>query len=1060
MNEQKTRIRKWINKALYSPLFITIIFFVINALIFIVQKILSVDLTVYEKFLKSIDYFFLRIGNLIINNNKDNIFYRIINMVSVVLVSGMSIYLLKKIYRKFREFIRGIDDRAILGVNIILITLYSLYTVSIIINVFNTINILYGFCQNIIGFLSKLLSIDSIESSPGNVFGFNLIVRFALVIFAMYFITKVKNIWYYFFVEKVVVEDDKIKVVSQQDRKGHLRFIRFFYDEASNKLLISNIVTAATIMAGLGLMGAVGISDELKNGQILNSCIDLLTKILQVSSIDKTPLSQPEPISTTINTVFRIITGGVYLLSAVIAMYIIWVFLRAGQGKKVGRHIKIICISVSLIAVVLLVAYLIANNIESLEKPVTTILKIVIPLLIAVFVIKWVLVQIYTASYKKVVTHCLAIIKKYVEFFVEKMKRIIRSTCGPLYKDLTKTKKNHKILYAAAKFCAIASLLTTFLGLISFFKGTILTLNIFVSIISIVICFCITAGVQYAMLNIGMIIGKYIGIIFEKNNNILKSKIADADKWYIKIYKWIKESFQCTPERLKRIVIVLVLFATYLVPMTVSSLFSFASIFSGMSWLGGYRDTVNKNVWNKALSQSKQIMEKVVEDYNSGNIAIMKKADNVFEKYTEYYNAISAWNNKHSGKSILSYQTDGHTLEFKNKTKGMKNYKNAINTVLMEDRYDDFNITAKEQSAYYGNTMLYKINGYSLNGPIFMELSPMEPETSHNENTKITYGKATEKTASYNKYQLVDALVSEYIALMHDTKYSYDAAKDIQNDVINVENGEELGEFKEAYYEKIKVVKRIFEIYVKIRNNIVSDPKSTISADEFMSVNQLPAAVIEYAQFFSAKQQSKIDSTNNTSPAPEVDAEEKKSSDGETGNVDDTIQTRIINIDQEEKKETDFDTRIGRLISMLSYLPEISFSNDDNKDQNAKTTSQIVMNINQYYNYANSRNVDLAFGLDVAYKGYDCNLPQIAIARKILRIRDSISRETGENNNMNLINPYKDDINDVYSHSTAVIIVLIIAFLIDLMPIFIGIFMKAKKAYDKAHEKNLGTRSK
>ena len=88
--------------------------------------------------------------------------------------------------------------------------------------------------------------------------------------------------------------------------------------------------------------------------------------------------------------------------------------------------------------------------------------------------------------------------------------------------------------------------------------------------------------------------------------------------------------------------------------------------------------------------------------------------------------------------------------------------------------------------------------------------------------------------------------------------------------------------------------------------------------------------------------------------------------------------------------------------------------------------------------------------MDVAYRGEDVTLPQIYLAKTLLNLKSKITTGDNEENALeNFMNPHSDVINDIYEQSTLAEVLMIIAFLIDMMPIIIGMFMHFLKLYQK-----------
>lgn len=1002
--EFRTRFKELCNRIINSPLLIFTIFFICNILIYFFQKAMSVNLDVYHKFSNAFLDFFEKLYTLITNGEQISVVYGFINTIAVLVTIADIIYWFKK-FNLYKSNINKVSK-----FNYIITIFCSLITVGILINVTGTIEVIYSICGTIIHIISKLL-LNNIETIPSGCFGINIMFRLLIINIILYLIIKAKYIYKYFFVDKIKIENDKVVKTIYSDKEGISRVIRFFYNEEQNKLNIKNIATILSIFSALGII-SIGLGDRLMDGQLLEKCWKILKIVLQVSTINDTPFAQPVPAATLINIVFRILSVHIYTLCAVFLIYVLCIIILAiNKNKNILYHVSIAGLIIAWIGILVLFIYLVSYNAEAFQNSKMTVFGAIGGCIVIAIFVGLTIWAFWKIKKSKKSPLSFKHLKDKFNSLFENINEVIKNLVDPLLKELdVNDKKEHKGLYAGANFCAIASLLTTFVGLIIFFKDTILTANLLMSISSIIICFCITTGVQYSMLKIGLEVGRYIGTIFERSKYIYKKKVDSGDNLLSKAKNFLVFHMKCGIERGRRIIIVIVLLIVYFIPMTISSLFSFSSLFSAASLFGHYRDIVNDDVWNYSVTQSKAVMDEIVNKYNKSNNNIERAVDNVLDKYTKYYNVLSAWDQVNSNDAV-----DGHVIEFKEKTKGMQNYRNTINLILLEDRYDNYNATLKEQNVYFNDSLIYTVRGHEITYPFQINLIQLESE---NDSFK-KIGPIDERNINnIGKYQVIDILINQYISLMKETEFTYNSAiginparsQKISDIAQNMGFEEDEDNILNVYLNNIDNARRIYESYSRIRNDIDSDPKSTITKENFISVNQLPAAVIKHSMY-------------------DIDNKASKKSEDKT--------------EKQESVETNFETRISRITNMLSYLPEIA-DEDENEDM---TVSNTIKKINEYSNYANTRNISLAFGLDVVYRGNDCNLPQIRIAKILLNIRSKIDNNDKEVNKF--LNPYNNEIKTIYDQSVTATFLFIIAFLIDLMPIILGLFMIALDSIKK-----------
>lgn len=1088
---------KYLIKIINSVRLSFIAFLILNVVIYFVQKWLDVDLSIYNSFDSSISDFFAQLDETAINSYINQSLHKVVNIISLGIVAAIIIYALICCYKYFLNWAKSNTRKAHI-INYVFVSVYLVYTIGVLINVSEFMKFIQRFFGVLLHIISNLLCLDNIRNVPCESFAINLLFRFILVCVFICLATFIKPLWKHFFVDRVKVENGVVIPANKTDKKSTTRIVRFFYNEEKNKLNLRNIIALFAVLGAVFPYGAF-LFDAITDGDLIDKCWSVVSSLLQLSTVNDSPFAEPAPISKAINIIFRLSSVGLYIAISILIVYLIYIFFQAVEKKDVAHHLQTASITAVIVASATMFIFVVSKTAEELQDSGRVIF---IAILCAAAIALSVLIITFfigkgnkNSSGQKSQGSPRNKFFSFVKYSWSKTLCVIKSLTKPIYENLTEDHKKHSVLYGAANFCALASLITTFLGLLSFFTGTLLTGNIFLFIICVIICLFVTAGVQYAMLNIGILIGKYAGSVFARSSLVYNKDFLDKNN-NVKRFNAARKVGMRLFERSRRAAIAAAMFCIYIFPMFISSLFSFASFFSGASLIGGYRDIVNNDVWNNSVADAKTIMEDVVSEYNMHNSEIKSAIDNQYMNYIAYSSKISAWD-----QSYNDFSVDGHALQFLKQTGGLSNYRNAINMLLDEDRYNSYDLKSAEQRVYFGNGEIYRVHNHEITRPYNMSLNPLEspspiqtPDANEPSPTpRSTYGEHIEKTNNnLEKYQLIDILFGEYVAQLQNAKSLYDdAGKIVPKNAGAAPTIEpiqspspyviETSQLTNSYNDNIDDCKRIFSVFNVIRNEILSTPDTPVKSDELVSINQMPAEVIKYSMYNAkGKRLNSSDSVSSlesgVTPDPAATPEPSPVDDSEYDTV--------------KLKETKFDVRMSRLIDMLSYLPgknkNVSQSDDNeqvtsNTEENTasdsenggqsnavspdtskaeasddnKELSDVISNISKYYNYANSREISLAFGLDVAYKGEKCDLPHIYLAEKLLKYRNILHAKSekpsigdiDDNDTIDYMNPYRDRIKDIYSQSSLVFILMIIAFMIDLMPIIIGLLIKATNAY-------------
>lgn len=263
-----TNAKKYLMNIINSVGYTFGIFCAINVIIYYVQMWMNVDLSVYNQFGNSIVSFFTQLGNLVVGAYSARPLHRIANIISIAVVIVLSIYFIGKFYNKILDWAKS-NPRTAHLVNYMLILVYLLYTVCVLVNVTVTLNVIYRSLRVIANIVVYLLSLDNIGSAPGGSFAINLLLRYALMCFSIYLISKIKLLWHHLFVEKVKIENNAVKITSKTDPSGMVRIVRFFYNELENKLNTKNIYTLIAVLTSAGFIGVITI-DAITDGELLS----------------------------------------------------------------------------------------------------------------------------------------------------------------------------------------------------------------------------------------------------------------------------------------------------------------------------------------------------------------------------------------------------------------------------------------------------------------------------------------------------------------------------------------------------------------------------------------------------------------------------------------------------------------------------------------------------------------------------------------------------------------------------------------------------------------------
>ncbi len=1109
-----SRFKKYLIRVIHAPKLTLGCFIVLNYFIIIwqsnkISNISNLLQDIVKDISDSYEWFISSIFVSYLNTEEPQTLSQIVNSLSFILLCYISYRFILYLYKRLCNFTNKHENKYYFyTVLLICYAAFSLFTF------FNTETVLRGFYRissYICSLISDLLFYVSARYSPTRFFGVNLLIRYCIAYFCIYAITKITAILNYLFFEKVVRDtNNQLRVVPSSSGIGTSRIAKFIYDEKENKLNIVNISEIFAVLITF-IIFCVDIFVHGSELQIIEYMGKIINEIFQISQIGNAPFQSPLTVSVVVNVVFRFVSCGIYSATIIIIFYLLKTSysILKNDGEFEDKHkdtYRVLAIMTAVDIVLLLWIYLISGNAGNIQNSGFSIFKTI---LFANVIIAFAFISIYilfkysrkvikinvnkdedvkgedvkdedvkdkeeknkdvkdedldkySEGYilKKITADTKTLFLETWKMFVKLIYKIlyaVRALLKPIFAGFYSIEKNDsvpsKILMAAANFCAIASQITTFLGLIIFFKKDIITWNIAKSILTVLICFCLTTGVQYILFATGTNIGNKIRntFVFLYYSIFKKPRCKHLEK---ALSNWLAASL---------------LLLIYLIPMTISSIFSFSSLFGGVAAAANFRNTVNTDVWNVANSKMKKSIDNVVNIYNISNNSIAEGIDKAYYSFLDIDNALKAWEsaNMATDTNNKNAQTvDSFVFEYNDQITGIDEYKNILELVLLDDINTQYILNIQEQEVSYKTVLLYNKKSHIINYLTNeddnritslpfpgAEVSPQPSPSPNNEennsavqaivinplfedekdSSPVDYGKI--KTAAFyvTKYQLIDTLFHEYANRLALCNSRYEAAKSLTGNS-NVDLGKTLiniNDLLDSYSSNISVSRNIFDSFVKIREDIYQDTENKSDTDResnsMQSVAQLPSAAEKYTHY------------------------------------------------DKEESFLGFDRSIDRITSLLSYLPDASdvtnYSNpnstpvpttsitpimltsalplptaasvkaDDTIYDDTINISSEIKKINNYYNYADSRNSTLAFGLDVLYHGSVNNMYMQKIAEILFRIQT-------DNENL-CMNPYvADGISTVYTYSSLTAFLILLAYIIDLLPIIVGIFVGKSRTF-------------
>jgi len=651
-----------------------------------------------------------------------------------------------------------------------------------------------------------------------------------------------------------------------------------------------------------------------------------------------------------------------------------------------------------------------------------------------------------------------------LEKLVRKIENVSINLMNPIFdafESSTLSKNNKNILLAGANFCAVSSIITTFLGLVEYYKKEILSFNIIISILCIIVCICLTAGLQYVLLAFGIKTGIRCG-------KICKSK-AFRDFTYI--------------------IITVIMFFLYLVPMSVSSIFSFSSLFSGVSKLVGFNNMVNTEVWLKTEIIAKQQTDNVIYTYNQCNENISYAIETQHQNYMNLSQKLIEWDANNANSSI-----DNIVNRFEKRISGIDKYKQEIENLLISDENNEFILEMQEQQIFYENQYHYSIYAYKIIEPYEIPLNELEDGDYNNTGESKRNGDKYYKKV--DKYQLIDILFKEYIYKLNVTNETITEASMNNNDddIVNLNTNGNLIDtnwLMDMYYDNIFTASRIYNSFIEIKDKMKSDnmietefeePRTPAPPDN-MPLPSPTITPIPTPTPTPTPIPTPMSTISNTTELVEsMDRKNKIYYDSVS-----KLNEMIINYAENNNEDNKFETKMSKIIEILNCLPEldkdiiainalpkptlipihtstppiintpIPKSTEKEMDNwyerssdlnNPKVSNEVntkvsneVNKITNYYNYAIGRNANLSFGLDIVYHGNKFKYPLYFIMRYLFLITDNTD-----------LNTNNDNITTIYAQSEFVTTLFIIAHIVDFIPIIVGFIIGTNSGRKLSHK--------
>ena len=404
---------------------------------------------------------------------------------------------------------------------------------------------------------------------------------------------------------------------------------------------------------------------------------------------------------------------------------------------------------------------------------------------------------------------------------------------------------------------------------------------------------------------------------------------------------------------------VLLLFM-YISVMLGSTLFSFSAFFAANAKICNYRGIVNDDVWHKTMEIVNKTSTDIVNEYMENNRIIMEETEKLFIKYSDYKTALNIWEDDNiSVGNDHANTVDNLVMEYNEQMCGIEDYKNLFISVLLDDNNEykiqniETKLSYKDEKSVYTTLRSIKIvypYQYTIN-LIDSENSPLSSRYS------LTSSESSIQVLT--KYQFTDILFREFVSKLVLTKNTVSNAEKLNEKLSdsNKYNGNmstdlELDNYIKLYSKYINENKLIYMSFLAIRDIITQEMKGLSIIEEFDSVEQLQTYIGLYATH-----------------------------------------------DIKDNDITSLETKVNRIIEVLN-----AYTKTDKQFDIAQNISEI----GRYYNYAQSRNGNFSFAMDVVCGG-----------------------KGG-------LNADSKDINSIYAHTPFTKILFMLSFIIDFISVLTG----------------------
>lgn len=999
-----TRIKKFVNFITHNAVYT---FFMFIALIIVIALIFEIfgnsiqnSVLFYDSFVRIVKEFF----SMFFVRNMDNPQKAIHVITNLCCITACVVYIY---YR--RKHINSLFGKVIIKLKKVNYLLCIIYLIVLVLCCFypeQLYRYLYTFYDFVKHIISEIIGYHSISVYPFSNIGLNILLRFVLVVIIIRVIAAVPQIVKYLLIDKVPVKEFTKKAGDNENvgiSKKISRLSKIVYDHKYNRLRIGNILLIGVVISVI-ITTILGVESPEKASAAIDYFKNLMQNLLQISDMLHTPYSEPMPIAAVINILLRLLTVFVLLFTT----YTIVSFLISAhrhmtseseeEKDKLVKHMIALGILTMAIAFAVIVLYNVSSNSDGLNKVSLSTVILVFIASIIVAAIPIVLYCYYNVASKfvnlkkrfnnnKADFYKTTTFYKIYSYLFSKLKclgkrivNLIQNLIEPVFKEFSDMSD---AAFVGASICAIASTLTTFVGLMEFYYADMIT-SAPMFIICTVICIFITIGIQLVLLSMGLKVGKYFRKIFLKA--LRKQQEVENKK---------QKGF--------RLLLTFGMFIVYLFSMTVSTSFSFASIFSGISGLGYYEDIVKTNVIDQSSAILKEEINYMINTYNGHNDEIIKKISEEYNKFMVIQNAMNVWDTNNSVDEV-----DETVRRFNLQTDNIRSCKTALEKILSDITINNYTVTMNKRSYMYNGGFLYSVTSFRIISPYEYDIISFS-DNEQNPNILSSMRDTPLGEFEVSRFELIDMLYNEYVTMLMTSQVMYnEALKGVANEVViikdenvadpsssiasipmdqnkNNQDAEtiDVDVLNDVYYDNISAEKRIYEAGKQIYNLVtqrasegsnLSDNDSSEDNEEFTTLDQLEADIVKYVV-------------------------------GETNEAD----------------NNNFEESYQRIRTVIQYIPILNENNQNDEENDLNSNEIALEKIGGYYNYAVSCESKFSFGIDVLLKGH-------------------------------LINNDREVINNVYQKHVIVLIVFAIAAILDLTPVFVGCAVNGSKK-DKSKEK-------